>query len=47
VIEAVPIVALPGYSRPLAKVSDYTTLIEDSTYRNGDGRVRPYGHRRN
>lgn len=39
VFRALPIVALPGYSRPLIRVSDYLELIERSTYR-GD-RVRP------
>jgi hypothetical protein len=33
------VVVLPGYSRPLIRVSDYLSLIESSTYR-GD-RVRP------
>jgi hypothetical protein len=32
-------VALPGYSRPLVRVTDYLELVEKSTYR-GD-RVRP------
>jgi hypothetical protein len=37
-----PVVQLPGYSRPLVRVSDYLALIEGSTYcdRCGD-RVRP------
>jgi hypothetical protein len=37
-----PIVQLPGYSRPLVRVSDYLALIEGSVYcdRCGD-RVRP------
>jgi hypothetical protein len=35
---ACPVVVLPGYSRPLIRVRDYTNLIEQSTY-NGD-RVR-------
>jgi hypothetical protein len=39
VFRALPVVALPGYSRPLVKVADYLELIEASTYR-GD-RVRP------
>lgn len=39
VFRALPVVALPGYSRPLVKVADYLALLEDSTYR-GD-RVRP------
>lgn len=39
VFRAVPVVSLPGYSRPLIRVADYRALIEASTYR-GD-RVRP------
>ena len=38
VFRACPIVVLPGYSRPLIRVSDYLELVEASTYR-GD-RVR-------
>jgi hypothetical protein len=34
----VPVIVLPGYSRPLVKVSDYLELVERSTY-TGD-RVR-------
>lgn len=32
VFRACPVVALPGYSRPLIRVSDYRALIEASTY---------------
>ena len=39
VFRALPVVVLPGYSRPLIRVSDYLDLIERSTYNNG-GRVR-------
>jgi hypothetical protein len=39
VFRAVPVVVLPGYSRPLIRVGDYLDLVERSTYR-GD-RVRP------
>jgi hypothetical protein len=39
VFRACPVVALPGYRRPLIRVSDYLALVEESTYR-GD-RVRP------
>jgi hypothetical protein len=38
VFRALPVVALPGYSRPLVRVGDYLALVEQSTYR-GD-RVR-------
>jgi hypothetical protein len=36
VFRACPIVALPGYSRPLIRVRDYLALLERSTY---DGRT--------
>lgn len=36
---ACPVVQLPGYKRPLIRVSDYRELIERSTY--GHDRVRP------
>jgi hypothetical protein len=39
VFRACPVVALPGYARPLVKVEDYRDLVERSTYR--DDRVRP------
>lgn len=39
IFRALHVIVLPGYSRPLVKVSDYLELIEASTYR-GD-RVRP------
>jgi hypothetical protein len=37
VFRALPIVALPGYSRPLIRVRDYLALVEQSTF---DGRRR-------
>ena len=36
---ALPVVVLPGYSRPLIRAEDYRKLLEASTYR--DDRVRP------
>jgi len=39
VFRGCPVVALPGYARPLIRVADYQALIEQSTY-CGD-RVRP------
>jgi hypothetical protein len=39
IFKALPTVVLPGYSRPLVRVSDYLELLKTSTYR-GD-RVRP------
>src|SRR5881409_3427161 len=39
VFRALPVVALPGYSRPLIRARDYLELVAASTYR-GD-RVRP------
>ena len=38
VFRALPVVVLPGYSRPLIRVSDYLALLEQSTY--GRERVR-------
>jgi hypothetical protein len=40
VFRACPVVALPGYSRPLIRAADYLALLERSTY-EGRGRVRP------
>jgi hypothetical protein len=37
VFRQLPIVVVPGYSRPLVRVRDYLELIEQSTY---DGRTR-------
>jgi hypothetical protein len=39
VFRALPVVSLPGYSRPMIHASDYLRLLEESTY--GDDRVRP------
>lgn len=39
VFRALPVVALPGYSRPMVRAVDYVELLESHTYR-GD-RVRP------
>jgi hypothetical protein len=39
VFRALPVVALPGYSRPMVKVKDYLALIDGCTY--ADDRVRP------
>jgi hypothetical protein len=39
VFRALPVVALPGYSRPMIRVDAYLALIEQHTYR--DDRVRP------
>jgi hypothetical protein len=39
VFRALPVVALPGYSRPMIRARDYLELVAASTYR-GD-RVRP------
>jgi hypothetical protein len=39
IFRACPVVALPGYTRPLIRVRDYLELMEASTFR-GD-RVRP------
>jgi hypothetical protein len=39
VFRALPVVALPGYSRPLIRADQYLALVEQHTYR--DDRVRP------
>ena len=39
VFRALPVVALPGYSRPLIRAEQYLELVDDHTFR-GD-RVRP------
>jgi hypothetical protein len=39
VFHALPVVALPGYSRPLIRAEHYLELVEQHTYR--DDRVRP------
>ena len=39
VFRALPVVALPGYSRPMVRAVDYRRLLEEHTYRND--RVRP------
>lgn len=39
VFRSLDVVCLPGYSRPLIRVSDYLTLLERSTY-DGTTRVR-------
>jgi hypothetical protein len=39
VFRALPVVVLPGYSRPLVRAVDYCAFLEEHTY-NGDG-VRP------
>jgi hypothetical protein len=37
VFRACPVVAFPGYIRPMIRVRDYLTLLEESTF---DGRSR-------
>lgn len=39
VFRRLPVVALPGYSRPLVHAEEYLSLIAEHTYR--DDRVRP------
>ena len=39
VFAALPVVRLPGYTRPLIRESDYLGLLERSSY--ADDRVRP------
>jgi hypothetical protein len=38
VFRALPVVVLPGYSRPLVRSEDFLALVADHTYR--DDRVR-------
>ena len=42
VFREIPVVVLPGYSRPMVRVADYLALLDGSTYcdRCGD-RVQP------
>ena len=37
VFRACPVIALPGYSRPVIRVRDYLALVEESLH---DGRTR-------
>jgi hypothetical protein len=39
VFRALPVVSLPGYSRPMIRADHYVALVEQHTYR--DDRVRP------
>lgn len=39
VFRALPVVALPGYSRPLIRAEEYLELVDHHTFR--DDRVRP------
>lgn len=39
VFRALPVVALPGYARPMIRAEQYLKLVEQHTYRND--RVRP------
>jgi hypothetical protein len=39
VFRALPIVSLPGYSRPMVRASDYVAFVDENVYR--DDRVRP------
>lgn len=39
VFRTLPVVAFPGYSRPMVRADQYRELVEQSTY--GDDRVRP------
>ncbi|MCL4291120.1 MAG: hypothetical protein KJ051_12710 [Thermoleophilia bacterium] len=40
VYRALPVVVLPGYSRPLIRVEDYVQLVESSMYRGDRVRFR-------
>jgi hypothetical protein len=43
VFRTLPVIALPGYSRPMIRADEYLEFVEQHTYR-GD-RVRPSGWR--
>ena len=43
IFRALPVVALPGYARPMVRAEDYVELVERNTYR--DDQVRPSGRR--
>jgi hypothetical protein len=44
IFRALPVVALPGYSRPMIRVDDYLELVERNTFR--DDCVRPVAYPR-
>ena len=44
VFRALPVVVLPGYSRPLVRVADYVELLERSTYDRDRVRLTGRGH---
>ncbi len=39
IFRACPVIALPGYSRPVIRAADYRALVDSNTY--ADDRVRP------
>jgi hypothetical protein len=39
IFKALPVIVLPGYSRPMIRAADYRALLDSSTYRDGE-RVR-------
>lgn len=43
VFRALPVIAFPGYTRPMVRAGDYLELVERNTFR--DDRVRPIGSR--
>ncbi len=40
IFRQLPVVAIPGYSRPMIRAEDYRALLERCTYHDGE-RVRP------
>ena len=40
IFRQLPVVAIPGYTRPMIRAEDYRALLERCTYRDGE-RVRP------
>jgi len=43
IFRAVPVISLPGYSRPLIRVADFERFLTEHMYSNGVPRVRPSG----
>ena len=41
VFRALPVVHIPGYTRPMIRVGDYLRFTSEHTYSRDDDRVRP------
>ncbi len=40
-MRALPVLHLPGFSRPLVRRADFEALVEENTYRPGEQGVPP------